>query len=234
VYVCASLRSLVIARRLAHSHSLSTFRFSPNLGALVFVMQLGFAMVCAGSVRRKNLSNTLLKNVLDAAIAAVAFFVFGYGFAFGASDASQGVTFVGTSGFLLTGDVDYGFWFYQMACSAATVTIIAGTLAERCRMAAYICYSIFMSTFVYPVVVHSIWSVNGFLSPFVAEPFLGVGAVDFAGGGVVHMTGGMTALVAACILGPRKGRFAEDGDDDSKPKKIAGHSIALQVMGVLM
>lgn len=81
--------------------------------------------LCAGSVRRKNVSNTLLKNMLDAAIAAITFAVVGYAFAFGGSDPTKGVTFIGTSNFLLTGDdLDYGFWFYQFACSAATVTII--------------------------------------------------------------------------------------------------------------
>lgn len=169
-------------------------------GALVFLMQLGFgkemrriiqlysmesltlnlfvAMLCAGCVRRKNVSNTLLKNVLDACGAAVAFFTVGFAFAFGGGNVDLGTTFIGHQNFFLTGDIDYGFFFYQYTFSAAAVTIIAGTLAERCRMSAYICYSIFMVGFVYPVVAHSIWSANGFLSAFAAEPFMGSGAID--------------------------------------------------------
>lgn len=204
-------------------------------GALVFLMQLGFAMLCAGCVRRKNVSNTLLKNLLDACGAAVAWFVVGYAFSFGGQSAEDGVTFVGVQGFFLTGDVDMAFWFFQLTFSAAAVTIIAGTLAERCRMSAYISYSIFMTGFIYPVVVHSIWSENGFLSAFSAEPFMGSGVVDFAGSGVVHLTGGSTALVATYILGARKGRFTNSaGESLDEPKEIPGHSIALQTMGTLL
>ena len=74
-------------------------------------------------------------------------------------------------------------------------------------MAAYLCYSVFLTGFVYPVVVHYIWDSNGFLTAFRADPFRGVGVIDFAGSGVVHMVGGVTAFVAVIILGPRKGTF---------------------------
>ena len=153
-------------------------------------------MLCAGCVRRKNVSNTLLKNLLDACVAGVAFFTVGYAFAFGGQDASQGITFLGTENFFITGDVDFAFWFFQYVFSAASVTIIAGTLAERCRMSAYLCYSFFLPGFVYPVIAHALWSDNGFLSPTAENPRLGVGCIDFAGGGVVHVTGGSAALVA--------------------------------------
>lgn len=204
-------------------------------GALVFIMQLGFAMLCAGCVRRKNVSNTLLKNLLDACGAAVAFFAVGYALAFGGSDASRGPTFVGTRNFFLAGDVDFAFWFFEYAFSAASVTIIAGTLAERCRMSAYICYSLFMTAFVYSVIAHALWSDNGFLSPFAEDPFLGVGTIDFAGSGVVHLTGGTAALVATCLLGARKGRFTNSrGELLDTPREIPGHSISLQTMGVMV
>jgi Amt family ammonium transporter len=97
-------------------------------------------------------------------------------------------------------------------------------------MAAYLCYSVVLTGFLYPVVAHSIWSENGFLSAFNENPFLGVGVLDFAGSGVVHMTGGSTALFATMILGPRKGRFYDSrGNPLPKPKPFPGHSIALQV-----
>jgi Ammonium Transporter Family len=204
-------------------------------GTIIFLMQLGFAMLCAGCVRRKNISNTLLKNVLDACCAGVAFFAVGYAFAFGSNNIENGVTFLGSENFFLIGLDDFAFWFFQYCFAAATGTIIAGTLAERCRMSAYLCYSFFMIGFIYPVVAHSLWSANGFLSPFSKNPYNGVGCIDFAGSGVVHLTGGMTSLIAAIIMGPRKGRFTNSrGVRLDTPRDIPGHSVALQVLGVLI
>ena len=107
--------------------------------------------------------------------------------------------------------------------------------AERCQMAAYLCYSAFLTGFVYPVVVHAVWSSNGFLSAFTAEPYRGIGVIDFAGSGVVHTTGGATALIATYILGARKGRFHDSrGRPLEKPREIQGHSVALQLMGTMV
>jgi Amt family ammonium transporter len=150
-------------------------------------MQAGFAMLCAGCVRKKNVVNSMLKNLLDACGAAVAFYLCGYGFAFGRT--SDDITFLGDDNFVGTGDIDMGFWFFQFAFSATAVTIVAGTLAERCKMTAYFSYSMFLTGFVYPVIVHGIWSSNGFLSAFSKDPIGGVGVVDFAGSGVIHVTG---------------------------------------------
>ena len=192
-------------------------------------------MLCAGCVRKKNVQNTMLKNLLDACGAAVAFFSVGFAFAFGGQDDTDDITFIGTTNFFAMGQVDMGFWFFQFAFSATAVTIVAGTLAERCQMAAYLCYSIFLTGFVYPVVAHTIWSNNGFLSTFAKDPFRGVGVVDFAGSGVVHITGGCTALIATYILGARKGRFHDNrGRLLPIPRKLHGHSIALQLMGTMV
>jgi ammonium transporter, Amt family len=157
-------------------------------GTTIFIMQLGFAMLCAGSVRRKNVTNTLLKNVLDACVTSIAFYVMGYALAFGGDDATKGATFIGTKNFLLLGEVDFAVWFFQCCFAAANVTIIAGTLAERCKMSAYFGYSVLMAAVIYPIIVHSFWSTNGFLSAFAKDPFRGVGAIDFAGSGVVHLS----------------------------------------------
>lgn len=125
------------------------------------------------------------------------------------------------------------FWFFQFAFAATSATIVAGTLAERCQMTAYLSYSLFLSAFVYPVVVHSIWSNNGFLSANNSNPLWGVGMIDFAGSAVVHITGGMTALIATNILGPRTGRFHDiRGNVLEKPTPMPGHSAALQMLGV--
>lgn len=159
-------------------------------GALVFMMQSGFAMLCAGSVRQKNVKNIMLKNLLDACGGAIGFWSVGYAFAYGGDDTSD-KNFIGTSYFFLTdfGGSDYMGWFFQFAFAATAATIVAGTVAERCKMQAYLCYSLFLTGFVYPVVVRSIWSSNGFLTAFRDDPFRDIGVIDFAGSGVVHMTG---------------------------------------------
>lgn len=199
--------------------------------ALVFLMQAGFAMVCAGAVRKKNVQNTMLKNLLDACGAAVAFFAVGYAFAFGGSELDNpNKTFVGHTNFFLDGVDDLAFWLFQYAFSAASATIVAGTLAERCQMVAYLCYSVLLTGWVYPIIVHSIWSPQGFLSAISIDPLWGVGVIDFAGSGVVHVTGGCTALFATMILGPRRGRFHDEtGRRLDVPREFPGHSMALQV-----
>jgi Amt family ammonium transporter len=203
-------------------------------GAMIFFMQTGFAMLCAGSVRLKNVQNTMLKNLLDACGAALAFFLVGYGFAFGGQNDSTDTTFIGTSEFLTAGDSP-AFWFFQYTFSATSVTIVAGTLAERCQMAAYMWYSIFLVGFVYPVVAHTVWSNNGFLSISNVDRFLGSGAIDFAGSGVVHVTGGTTALYATLVLGSRRGRFHDaQGEPLLTPKEFPGHSVALQLLGTMV
>jgi hypothetical protein len=100
---------------------------------------------------------------------------------------------------------------------------------------AYLCYSFVLAGFVYPVVAHSIWSNNGFLSNSNVNPLFDVGGVDFAGSGVVHITGGSTALLATLILGPRRGRFFDaQGEPLDTPKPFPGHSVALQLLGTMI
>jgi Amt family ammonium transporter len=157
-------------------------------------------------------------------------------FAYGGADGT--VSFIGNQDFALTNFTtgpEYIGWFFQFAFAATAATIVAGTVAERCKMAAYLCYSFFLTAFVYPVIVHAVWSSSGFLSAFTDEPFRGVGAIDFAGSGVVHLTGGTTALIAAIILGPRKGRFYdEDGNPLEEPRSFPPHSVALQILGTMI
>jgi len=201
-------------------------------GALVFFMQIGFAMLLAGSIREKNVKNVLLWNLLDSAGGAFGFWTVGYAFAYGGDDPAKGKTFIGNSGFFLSGDTDMEFWFFQFAFACALSSIVAGTIAERTKMTAYLCYSIFLCGFVYPVCAHSFWSVNGFLSPFATEPLWGTGAIDLAGSGPVHMCGGVAALVMAVVLGPRKGRFYDDdGVALDEPTPMGPHSVTLQFLG---
>ncbi|KXZ41390.1 hypothetical protein GPECTOR_498g458 [Gonium pectorale] len=93
-------------------------------------------------------------------------------------------------------------WLFQWALCAVATCIVSGAVAERCALPAYLAYAFFLSAFVYPVVVHWVWSPQGWLSAFNMSRdgyalILRTGAIDFAGAGVVHMTGGMAALMGA-------------------------------------
>ena len=89
--------------------------------------------------------------------------------------------------------------------------------------------------FVYPIVAHSVWSNEGFLSPTNADPLGGIGFIDAAGSGAVHLCGGVTALIAAIVLGPRQGRFHDhEGNILDEPCALRGHSMAFQLLGTII
>jgi ammonium transporter, Amt family len=208
-------------------------------GGTVFFMQAGFAMVAAGAVRKKNVQNTMLKNLLDACGASLAYYVVGFALAYGDNNKSYGHnTFVGTQNFFSTGrheDFSFGFYFFQYAFSASSVTIVAGTLAERCRMFAYLMYSFYLPGWIFPVIAHAVWSNHGFLSPNSPTPLRDIGVIDFAGSGVVHLTGGTVALVATLILGARQGRFHDAaGNLLDEPREFPAYSLALQELGTFI
>lgn len=153
---------------------------------MIFMLQCGFAMLCAGSVRQKNAKNIMLHNILDACGGAFGYFFIGYALAYG-----TGGDFVGTSGeeYLINGfntGEQYIHYFFQWTFAATAATIVVGTVAERCKMEAYFCYSFFLTAFVYPVIAHSVWNADGFLSADNEDPFRGVGMIDFAGSGRLY------------------------------------------------
>ena len=199
---------------------------------LVFLMQAGFAMLCAGSVRSKNTMNIMLKNVLDACVGALFFYVFGYGVAYGAGSGKPN-PFIGVGTLALSGGfTDWTFFLFQWAFAAATATIVSGSVAERTKFEAYLTYAAVLTGFVYPVVIHWIWSGEGWLSAFNTNTplLLGMGMVDFAGSCAVHMTGGIAGLMGAMIVGPRIGRF----DSEGKAIDMPGHSAPLVVLGTFI
>ena len=114
---------------------------------------------------------------------------------------------------------------------------MSGAVAERAQLLAYLIYTTVITGLIYPVVVHWVWDGNGWASCFNShtddkKALLG-GQIDFAGSGVVHMTGGVAALVGAAVIGPRSGRF-EGGGRVGKPVPIKGHSSVLQVLGTFI
>lgn len=123
--------------------------------------------------------------------------------------------------------------FYQWAFAATATTIPAGAVAERFNFNAYLAYTILISAWVYPIIVHWVWDEDGWLGAgrLTADNLLfGSGMIDFAGSAVVHMTGGLTGLMGAWIVGPRLGRF----DSNGKPVDMPGHSATLVVLGTCL
>ncbi len=204
-------------------------------GFLVFFMQLGFALLGAGLIRSKNTVNYLTKSYMDFCIAGLAYWAFGFALMFGGSKfwpgLEDGNSFIGLSGFFLTGasyDVKTIMgWFFQMVFAATATTIVAGAVAERMKINAYLAYSFIISALVYPIYGHWIWG-NGWLATLTIGD--AVGARDFAGSGVVHTVGGLAALVGAWMVGPRIGRFNADGT----PNLIKGHSLPFVVAGTFV
>lgn len=209
---------------------------------LVFFMQTGFAMLEVGAVQMKNAKNILIKNVFDASLGAIMWYVTGYGIAMGEDkfpDTGDN-GFIGTDGFLLTTatfrgsaspEVGYNwaFWLFQWAFAATTATIVSGAVVERVTFGAYVIYAVCLLGFIYPVVVHWGWSAGGWASAFRETDLLfDCGALDFAGSGVVHMTGGVAAFVGAFLLGPRTGRFI-----DGVPVELPQLSFVYQTLGTL-
>ena len=191
-------------------------------GSLVFFMQCGFTMLECGAVRTKNVSNIIFKTTIDILLAIIGFWICGWGFAYGGDTANAAVPghtaqnpFIGSGEFCLVSSGDpptsvYALWFFQWAFSATAATIVSGAVAERIQVTAYGFLSFAMTGLIYPVVVHWVWSTAGFLSAFNSDAGSRVGRngmLDFAGSGVVHVTGGTASLVISAILGPRRGRF---------------------------
>ena len=204
-------------------------------GCLVFFMQAGFALVEAGLTRAKNVVNIFAKNLADAMIGVIMFLAVGYAFAFG----GDGGWFIGLGGWFLSGSnpFEWGssgigtlttptFFFFQVVFAATAVTIASGAMAERTKFKSYLMFSAVMTAFIYPVVVHWTWG-GGLISK------INIGDAvysDFAGSSIVHMTGGVAALMGALFLGPRIGKYGSDG----KPRAIPGHSIPLAMLGVFI
>ena len=204
-------------------------------GCLVFFMQAGFALVEAGLTRAKNVVNIFAKNFADALIGVVMFLAVGYAFAFG----GDGGWFIGLGGWFLSGSnpFEWGssgvlnlttptFFFFQVVFAATAVTIASGAMAERTKFKAYLIFSAVMTAFIYPVVVHWTWGGGLIKRINIGDAVYS----DFAGSSIVHMTGGVAALMGAAFLGPRLGKYGPDG----KPRAIPGHSIPLAMLGVFI
>lgn len=203
--------------------------------ALVFFMHLGFSFLEIGLTRQKNTINILFKNVFIICVGLLLYYIGGFnlmypgdfngylGFAgFGLDPGADGMTAEYASG-------GYTYWtdfLFQGMFAATAATIVSGAVAERVKIGGFMIFTVIYVGLVYPIVGSWQWG-GGFLSTLGGEEG---GFHDFAGSTLVHSVGGWAALIAVYLLGPRIGKFDEDG----KPQAIPGHNIPLAAAGVLI
>ncbi len=221
-------------------------------GFLVMFMQAGFAMVETGFTRAKNAAHTFAMNFMVYGIGMLAYWAIGFAlqagglgplttlggfdklnqeFALNLGGKPWGL--FGHTGFFLSG-VAYAapvftYFLFQMVFMDTAATIPTGAMAERWKFSAFAVFSVFVGAIIYPLFANWTWG-GGWLSQLGVNYGLGHGHVDFAGSSVVHMTGGVIALVGAWLIGPRRGKYTADGT----PTAIPGHNIPMALVGTFI
>ena len=186
-------------------------------GILVMFMQPGFMLVETGFTRSKNSVNIVMKNFMDFSVGAITYWAFGFALAYGGTTIGG---FLAYGNFFLEGDsLTY---FFQVVFAATAATIVSGAVAERTKFSAYLMFQPFICGLIYPIVTHWVWSGQGWLGD--------LGFIDFAGSGVVHMVGGFAALAAVTVVGPRIGKY----DDQGSPLPLPGSSMVAGALGVFI
>jgi Amt family ammonium transporter len=189
---------------------------------LIFFMHAGFAMLEAGQVRSKNVANQLTKNLLTWSVGVTVFFLVGAGVEAVVAGAIGGGSY-GSFFAILSPESTLSWvdWLFGAVFAMTAATIVSGAVAGRMKLRAYVAYTVVLAAVIYPVVTGVTWA-GGFLSA--------LGFADFAGGMIVHGMGGVAGLTAAWVVGPRLGRFNEDGSANVIP----GHSLTFAVLGTLI
>jgi Amt family ammonium transporter len=192
--------------------------------ALIFLMEAGFALLEAGFIRSKNAMSIITKVITDIIFGGIAFYIVGFGIAYGNSNGWFAFDFGITKSDLGLGLTVSNnlFWFIQLGFAIAAVSIVSGALAERMKIWSYAFFVFFFCAFLYPIVANWVWNPNGWLAIR--------GFKDFAGSAAVHAMGGFAALAAAIVLGPRLGKYNEDGSSNTIP----GHSLPLASVGAFI
>ncbi len=220
---------------------------------LVMFMQAGFALVETGLTRAKNAGHTMMMNLMVYGLGIICFFAVGFALQMGGSggnlaafggganlNCQLGLTvagnqwgLLGCTGFGLSGNAydvaTFALFFFHLVFLDTAITIPTGALAERWRTSAFIIYVIAVATFIYPVFANWVWG-GGWLAGLGKNLNLGHGFVDFAGSGVVHLTGAVLSFTGILVLGPRIGRFNRDGTS----RVIPGHNIPMAILGSLI
>lgn len=208
--------TLVVAENTAQIEVVNTL-WVVVAGAMVFLMQAGFALLETGMVRAKNAVNVMMKNYMDLCVGTLLFWLVGYGIMFG--DNPSG--FYGTDlfGLYSAPNWDYTLIFFQIMFAATAATIVSGAMAERTNYVAYLIGTCGITAIIYPIFGNWAWNEHGWLKQ--------MGFIDFAGSTVVHSVGGWCSLAGILLLGPRLGRFSEKGDIRSIP----GHNLSFIAIG---
>jgi len=223
---------------LQTNYALDTFYFLIS-GALVMWMAAGFAMLEAGLVRSKNTAEILTKNVALFAIACIMFMLMGYNIMY-PGDSAVSSWFPGVS-FLLGGDNDVASvvaggdgapyystmadFFFQVVFVATAMSIVSGAVAERMKLWAFLAFAVVMTSVIYPIQGYWNWG-GGFLTSEAA----GIGYVDFAGSGTVHLAGAVAAFAGVLLLGARKGKYGPNGEVHAIP----GANMPLATLGMFI
>ncbi|HET6440566.1 MAG TPA: ammonium transporter [Anaeromyxobacter sp.] len=221
-------------------------------GFLVMFMQAGFALVETGFTRARNAAHTMAMNFVIYPLGVLGFWLVGYGLMMGgihawpslgtqAGPASEVAITVGGHVWGVFGAAKFALvsvasdpaslamFLFAAVFMDTAATIPTGAMAERWRFSAFLAYGVFMSAVLYPLYGNWVWG-GGWLAALGQNAGLGHGHVDFAGSTVVHMTGGVTALAGALVLGPRLGKFRADGTIGAMP----GHNLPMSVLGTLI
>jgi Amt family ammonium transporter len=191
--------------------------------ALVFLMTPGLAFFYGGLVRKKNMLSVLMQCFMLMCIITLQWVIFGYSLSFGPDIKGfiGSLSWAGLNGVGITPFADYSatvphqaFMIYQAMFAIITPGLILGAFAERMKFSAFVVFSLLWATFVYDPVCHWVWGVGGFLR--------NMGALDFAGGTVVHINAGVAALVCALVLGKRKGYPSHMSPPHNLPLAVLG------------
>jgi len=241
-----------LSRQIVEARSAITMAWMLTAGFLIVLMQAGFALVDTGLVRAKNVSHTMAMCVLAYVISILGFWAIGFGLQMGGVNgfgpggessllpheltvtlAGRSFGLFGLSGFfvsptLLTHALAAVFVLRAAFMSTANV-IPVGATAERWKLSAFAIFSLAIATVIYPIYANWVWG-GGWLSTLGKNFGLGHGQVDFAGSSVVHMTGGVIALVAARKLGPRLGKYTPRGE----VRPILAHNMPMVVLGTFI
>merc|ERR1719282_1200837 len=220
-------------------------------------MQMGFAMLQSGFCRMRNAQTVLLNNLMTICVGTLAWWVFGFTFAFGQdsydSDGYKKNGFAGGFesafglGFMSTRDdgqqeprydastssSPMALWFFQWALCSVTVAIANAGVAERANPWIYAIYTFCLAAFIYPIVVAWTWGKGWLYGPDLDAPFM-----DRGGGGIIHVTGGIAALVGAFVIGPRTDKWTQQETAGKRINEYEPnfdpHSVPLLVLGTII
>src|SRR6202022_1405735 len=203
-------------------------------GCLVMFMQAGFAMLEVGFSRMKNVGTVVAKVITNLSVSSIAYWAVGFGFAFGAGGI---FAVIGGSGFFPTfspgSTMDLpalaastapgaAKLFFEFVFCAVSLAIVWGTMLERTKFIVYVLFAIPFAGFIYPLISHWLFGGGWLMTT--------LGAQDFAGSTVVHLTGATAGFAGLPLLGPRLGKYSRDG----KPNAIPGHNMPLAQLGVII